>query len=142
TDGGGHPKIVDEHAWDHTGGGPSKFIAQPSYQAGASPWLSSNACLTQSDGTPYTTPGQLCRGNADVAALSGDLTGIVDHRLHGVGPTDGNGYDMVDDCPPDAATSPTDKVGPVTTPASCAYAASPGTMVDHFSEGGTSLSSP
>lgn len=143
TDGTDHPKIVEEHAWDHTGGGPSKFVAQPDYQKGASPFLASNVCVTQSDGTPYTTPGQLCRGNADVSALSGDMTGIADHRLHGKVPTSGNGYDIVDYCPPGSKGTGPNSVGPVASPEqACVYGQDPPATTDHFSEGGTSLSSP
>jgi|GEM_PF-979527 len=137
TDGKGHRVL--ERAWDHTGGGPSHFVAQPAYQRGASPLLSANACVTSGDGTPYP-PGQLCRGVADVSALSGDITISVDHHLRDPGlpsPISANGYDMVDYCPPNEPTSTTDPVSP-----GCAYNSRPGTMTDHFSEGGTSLSSP
>jgi pseudomonalisin len=144
TDGAAQPKIVSERAWDHTGGGPSKFVGQPPYQTGASPLLDSNFCLSQADGTPYDTPGQLCRGNADVAALSGDFTELVDHRAHGVLPVDGgNGYDIVDYCPPAATGTGPNSIGPIASPEqACTYGADPGSMNDHFSEGGTSLSSP
>ena len=137
TDGAGH-RVV-ERAWDHTGGGPSHWIVQPAYQTGASPLLEANACATDSDGTAYA-PGQLCRGGNDVSALSGDITISAAHRFGDLGvsgPASGNGYDMVDDCPSTTATAATDAVTPP-----CAYGAAPGTMVDHFAEGGTSLSSP
>jgi hypothetical protein len=141
-----------ERAWDHTGGAPSHFIAQPPYQKGASPLLGANACATDESGNAYA-PGQLCRGVADVSAESGDVTISVDHRLGDVGlsqsqqPFQANGYDMVDFCPEPVAA--TDAASP-----NCGYngargssASDPsseesGTMTDHFSEGGTSLSSP
>jgi len=106
------PKRVDEHAWDHSGGTKSSFIAQPAYQNGVTP-LKANLCVSQPNGQPYP-PGTLCRGTSDVAALSGDATVIVD----GVGGVQANGYDMVD------------------------YDPSTNTYADHFAEGGTSLSSP
>jgi pseudomonalisin len=107
-----NPVRVDEHAWDHGGGTESHFIAQPAYQKGITA-LAANVCVSQPDGTPYA-PGTLCRGTADVAALSGDATVIVD----GVGGLQADGYDMTD------------------------YDPSTNTYSDHFAEGGTSLSSP
>src|SRR5204862_5316608 len=70
----------------------------------------------QPNGNPYPTPTP-CRGTSDVAALSGDGTIIVNHR---VGAVQANGYDMVDV----DDSSGTDAYN------------------EHFSEGGTSLSSP
>jgi pseudomonalisin len=110
------PRRVDEHAWDHTGGTKSDFIAQPSYQSGITA-LQASYCVSQPNGTPYPAP-TLCRGTSDVAALSGDGTIVVAHRIDGA--VQANGYDMVDDDP----SSGTD-----------VYA-------EHFAEGGTSLSSP
>jgi hypothetical protein len=107
-----NPVRVDEHAWDHGGGTASHFIAQPAYQNGITA-LAANLCVSQPDGTPYA-PGTLCRGTADVAALSGDATVIVD----GLGGLQANGYDMTD------------------------YNPSTNTYSDNFAEGGTSLSSP
>jgi hypothetical protein len=107
-----NPQRVDEHAWDHGGGTASHFIAQPAYQNGITA-LQANACVSQPDGQPYPL-GTLCRGTADVAALSGDATVIVD----GVGGLEADGYDMTDFDP------------------------SSNTYSDHFAEGGTSLSSP
>ncbi len=107
-----NPVRVDEHAWDHSGGTRSSFIAQPAYQNGITA-LAGNLCVSQPNGDPYPA-GTLCRGTADVAALSGDATIIVG----GVGPIEGDGYDMVD------------------------YDPSTNTYSDHFGEGGTSLSSP
>ena len=107
-----NPVRVDEHAWDHGGGTKSSFIAQPAYQNGITA-LAANLCVSQPNGDPYP-PGTLCRGTADVAALSGDATVIVD----GVGGLQANGYDMTD------------------------YDPSSNTYADHFAEGGTSLSSP
>jgi hypothetical protein len=159
-----------ERAWDHTGGGPSHFIAQPPYQNGASPLLGGNACVTDESGNAYS-PGQLCRGVADVAAESGDITISADHRIGDLSVTGGydprtspvqaNGYDMVDFCPtselatgnaaePNCAydangasiaptTEPTD---PGTCGNSSNSCSESGYMTDHFSEGGTSLSSP
>jgi hypothetical protein len=114
TDGAAtNPQRLDEHAWDHTGGTKSNFIAQPAYQNGITA-LRANVCATAPNGDPYP-PGTLCRGTSDVAALSGDGTIVVDHK---VGEVQANGYDMVD------------------------YDPSTGSYADHFSEGGTSLSSP
>jgi pseudomonalisin len=111
-----NPKRVDEHAWDHTGGTRSDFIAQPAFQKNITV-LQANYCASQPNGTPYATP-TLCRGTSDVAALSGDGTIILNHELDGTVQADG--YDMVD---------LDDSSG------SDVYS-------DHFSEGGTSLSSP
>jgi pseudomonalisin len=110
------PKRVDEHAWDHTGGSKSNFIAQPAYQH-AITVLQASLCVSQPNGTPYSSP-TLCRGTVDVSALSGDGTIILAHRADGA--VEANGYDMVD---------LDDSSG------SDVYA-------DHFAEGGTSLSSP
>jgi pseudomonalisin len=107
-----NPQRVDEHAWDHTGGTKSSFIAQPAYQNGITA-LQANLCVSQPNGQPYP-PGTLCRGTADVSALSGDATVIVD----GLGGLQADGYDMVD------------------------YDPTANTYADHFAEGGTSLSSP
>ena len=107
-----NPIRVDEHAWDHGGGTRSSFIAQPAYQNGITA-LAANLCVSQPNGQPYP-PGTLCRGTADVSALSGDATVIVD----GVGGLQADGYDMTD------------------------YDPSANTYADHFAEGGTSLSSP
>ena len=106
------PQRVDEHAWDHTGGQRSSFIAQPAYQSGITA-LAGNLCVSRPNGQPYPA-GTLCRGTADVSALSGDATVIVD----GVGGLQADGYDMTD------------------------YDPSTNTYSDHFAEGGTSLSSP
>jgi pseudomonalisin len=110
------PKRVDERAWDHTGGTRSDFIAMPSFQKDITV-LNSTPCITQPNGTPYATPTP-CRGTSDVAALSGDGTIVVNHKADGA--VEANGYDMVDLDP----SSGSDVYN------------------DHFSEGGTSLSSP
>src|SRR5207302_2936985 len=72
------------------------------------------------NGSPYTTP-TICRGTADVSALSGDGTVVLNHRNANV---QANGYDMVDDNVDHTAHGNFDQFN------------------DHFSEGGTSLSSP
>jgi pseudomonalisin len=116
TDGAAvNPKRVDEHAWDHTGGTRSDFIAQPAFQNSVTA-LQANYCASQPNGNPYVPPS-LCRGTSDVAALSGDATIVVNHKA---GEVEANGYDMVD------------------------LDDSSGSDVynEHFSEGGTSLSSP
>jgi pseudomonalisin len=113
TDGSATPKRVDEHAWDHTGGTKSSFIAQPAYQNGITA-LKANLCISQPNGDPYP-PGTLCRGTSDVAALSGDATIIVNEVAPEV---EADGYDMVD------------------------YDPTTGAYADHFAEGGTSLASP
>jgi len=156
-----------ERAWDHTGGGPSHFVAQPPYQNGASPLLESNVCATDSAGNAYS-PGQLCRGVADVSAESGDVTISIDHKIGDVylpggydprtSPVQANGYDMVDFCPDSQAAGENpaepncgyDANGAAhttvsTDPGTCGSAGTcseSGYMTDHFSEGGTSLASP
>jgi hypothetical protein len=117
TDGAVQPSLVNEHAWDHTGGTRSDFIAAPDFQK-VVPQLAV-PCASQPNGTPYGDPTTPCRGTADVAALSGDATIVVDHKAPGT--VQANGYDMVDDA--------------MTADGRDAFA-------DHFSEGGTSLSSP
>ena len=76
TDGAGN--LVNEHAWDHTGGTRSSYIAQPSYQS-AVPQLAANLCLSQSNGQPYVPPTP-CRAISDVSALSGDGTIVLNHE--------------------------------------------------------------
>ena len=130
TDGAGGR--VDEHAWDHGGGTRSAFIAQPSYQS-VVPLLQTQYCVSQEDGTPYTTP-TLCRAGADVSALSGDGTIVVQHEANHNGPQ----FTMLP--------------GPYPYPLAGMFVANGIDMVDtgdqgatyneHFSEGGTSLSSP
>jgi pseudomonalisin len=156
-----------EHAWDHTGGGPSKFLPQPPYQAEAnSPWLESNKCAgvygngtswdpSWPDNAPY-----LCRADVDVAAESGDVTIVTDHKVGDAylpggysatsDPIQANGIDMVDFCP-ESEVSSENAAEP-----DCAYDANAGSeetvqtddgseqgvMTDHYAEGGTSLSSP
>ena len=154
---------VLERAWDHTGGAPSKWLPQPPWQAGASPELQTNACPGVY-GNGQSFGSNLCRAGNDVAAESGDITISVDHKLGDVtsgydprtAPVQANGIDMVDFCPASEAASENTppNEGPV-SPA-CVYdanggsagtyttdgTAEPGVMTDHFSEGGTSLSSP
>jgi hypothetical protein len=130
TDGAGGR--VDEHAWDHGGGTRSNFIPQPSYQSSV-PLLQTQYCASQEDGTPYTTP-TLCRADVDVSALSGDGTIVVQHEANHNGP--------------EFTTLP----GPYPYPLAGMFVANGIDMVDtgdngatyndHFSEGGTSLSSP
>jgi pseudomonalisin len=60
-----------ETAWTFTGGGNTFYIPQPSFQQGIPP-LDEQDCLTQPDGTPYSSPTP-CRGIPDVAAQSGDI---------------------------------------------------------------------
>lgn len=62
-----------EASWTDTGGGPSRFIAKPSFQNGVA--AVNTSCVSQRDGTPYPNPMQPCRGVPDVAALSGNITG-------------------------------------------------------------------
>jgi hypothetical protein len=88
-----------------------------------------------------------------VAAESGDITISADHRVGDLGvsqsqqPFQANGYDMADFCP--ATPAPTDAASPNCgyngargTPATDPGSGEKGVMTDHFSEGGTSLSSP
>jgi pseudomonalisin len=128
SDGGDPAKRVDEHAWDHGGGGPSHFIAAPSWQT-TIPVIAPNQCIPD-DGTSPQTP-TTCRGTPDVAALSGDGTIVVAHRCDTVASTTGqqppepcpaNGYRMVDDTNGGSGSN--------------------ATFNDSFAEGGTSLSSP
>jgi hypothetical protein len=75
TDGTDHGKRVSEDAWMDTGGGPSHFILEPSYQKKTAYITATNApCLTDPSGSPYPT-GSICRGTPDVAALSGNILG-------------------------------------------------------------------
>jgi pseudomonalisin len=60
-----------EYAWDFTGGGNTFYIPEPKFQDGV-PILDEQDCLTQPDGTPYTSPTP-CRGIPDVSAQSGDI---------------------------------------------------------------------
>lgn len=151
-----------ERAWDHTGGGPSKWLPQMPWQTSASsPFLESNACPgVYANGQAFPNGGNLCRAGVDVSAESGDITISADHKLGDASATGGydprsqpiqpNGFDMVDFCPASEAASEN------AAEASCAYDANggqsttkttdgstqTGVMTDHFSEGGTSLSSP
>jgi hypothetical protein len=71
-----HNKRVTEQAWLTTGGGPSKFIKQPKFQAKTTAINSSNApCLTNYSGTTPYPAGTVCRGTPDIAALSGNTLG-------------------------------------------------------------------
>jgi subtilase family serine protease len=156
-----------EHAWDHTGGGPSKFLPQPPYQAEAnSPWLESNKCAgVYGNGSswdpnwPSNAP-YLCRADVDVAAESGDVTIVTDHKVGDAylpggysatsDPVQANGLDMVDFCP-EGEVSSENAAEP-----DCAYDANAGSeetvqtddgaeqgvMTNDYAEGGTSLSSP
>jgi hypothetical protein len=166
TNGSGAREL--EQAWDHTGGGPSKFLPQPPYQAEAdSPYLKTNTCPgVYGDGTTSwdpswpTNPPYLCRADVDVAAESGSVTIITDHKVGdfylpgGYNPTtqpiQANGFDMVDFCPASEVS------GEEPAEPDCAYDANggrsetvqtddgpqQGVMTDNFAEGGTSLSSP
>jgi hypothetical protein len=151
-----------ERAWDHTGGGPSKWLPQMPWQTKAGgPFLQSNACPgVYANGQSFPGGGNLCRAGVDISAESGDATVITDHKLGDAytsggydprsQPVQANGFDMVDFCPASEAASESP------AQASCAYAgngghsvstttdgtAETGLMTDHFSEGGTSLSSP
>jgi len=60
-----------EYPWNFTGGGDSFYIPEPQYQSGIA-YLDNTDCVSQPDGTPYTTPTP-CRGIPDVAAQSGDV---------------------------------------------------------------------
>ena len=64
-------KRATETAWTFTGGGNTFYIPEPSYQDGITQ-LDDQDCLSQPDGTPYSTPTP-CRGIPDVAAQSGDV---------------------------------------------------------------------
>lgn len=152
-----------ERAWDHTGGGPSKFLPQMPWQTkAAAPFLESNVCPgVYADGSSFPQgSGNLCRGSVDISAESGDATISADHKAGdaylagGYDPTaqpvQPNGFDMVDFCPDSEVASENP------AQASCAYDANGGTedktttdgasesgvMTNNFSEGGTSLSSP
>src|SRR5207244_751192 len=53
TDGAAvNPKRVDEHAWDHTGGTRSDFIAQPAFQSSITA-LQASYCASHPNGPPY-----------------------------------------------------------------------------------------
>ncbi len=62
-----------ETSWTFSGGGSSHFIAEPSYQQGVT--NINLPCVSQPDGTPYSSGAPTCRGVPDVADLSGNVTG-------------------------------------------------------------------
>jgi subtilase family serine protease len=67
------PRFVATHrqsevGWTYSGGGSSFWIQQPDYQKGI-PAINV-PCIVDPSGTPYT-PGTLCRGVGDIAAMSG-----------------------------------------------------------------------
>lgn len=71
-----HGKRSSEQAWQDTGGGPSHFILEPTFQKKTSYITSTNApCATNRDGTVVYPAGSICRGTPDVAALSGNILG-------------------------------------------------------------------
>lgn len=63
---------ASESSWTFTGGGASYFIPRPHFQAGTA--NVNEPCVSQPNGTPYTTP-TICRGIPDVATMSGNVTG-------------------------------------------------------------------
>ena len=70
-----------EYAWTYSGGNASPFITAPDYQQGV-PNLD-RTCVSDAGRRARATPGQLCRGVPDVAAISGDVVS--------------NGYTIVSD---------------------------------------------
>ncbi|HVS67998.1 MAG TPA: protease pro-enzyme activation domain-containing protein [Mycobacteriales bacterium] len=67
------PRMIATHrdsevGWTYSGGGSSFWIAEPDYQKGMT--AIDQPCVVDPSGTPYT-PGTLCRGVGDIAAMSG-----------------------------------------------------------------------
>ena len=81
-----HAHRALEYAWEYGGGGHSPFLARlnPDYQAGVV--TPDTVCIASSDGTTGNA-GKPCRGDADVAAQSGDV-----FTLNGFAITSGNNH--------------------------------------------------
>lgn len=62
-----------ETSWTFSGGGSSHFISEPAYQQGVA--NVDLPCVSQPDGTPYSSGAPTCRGVPDIADLSGNVTG-------------------------------------------------------------------
>jgi subtilase family serine protease len=74
------PHRVDEQSWIYTGGGPTDDIPKPAYQDGVNAIDLPCTSFETAKGA-LITPGTICRGVPDVAALSG--AGAVDGELVG-----------------------------------------------------------
>jgi len=76
-----------EVSWTFTGGGPSHFIAEPSFQKGVK--AVDQPCLSQPNGSPYPS-GTICRGVPDVASLSGNVANLSPDAVN----NPSNGYSI------------------------------------------------
>ncbi len=65
-----NPQRESEVSWAYTGGGPAGFIPEPSYQQNVANIDEPCTSPVAEDGSPIT-PGTICRGVPDVAAMSG-----------------------------------------------------------------------
>jgi pseudomonalisin len=77
------PRFVATHrqsevGWTYSGGGSSFWIAQPDYQKGMA--AINVPCVVDPSGTPYT-PGTICRGVGDIAAMSGTAQSLSPDSL-------------------------------------------------------------
>lgn len=99
------PKRVDEQSWAFTGGGPAAFVPEPSWQTKVT--AVNEPCTGPMDEQGnMITPGTVCRGVPDVAAMSG--SGLTDSLYAG-----NNGYYLsIDDMP--IATGGTSLSSPLT----------------------------
>ena len=87
-----NPDRVDEQSWAFTGGGPAAFVPEPSWQQGVAA-IDKPCTSPLSESGSVITPGTICRGVPDVAAMSG--TGLTDGEVVGA-----NGYYLsIDDMP-------------------------------------------
>jgi subtilase family serine protease len=69
-----------EVTWMYTGGGPAFDVPEPYYQQGVANIDQPCTSPTQGDQSPLT-PGTICRGVPDIAAMSG--SGLVDQQVVG-----------------------------------------------------------
>jgi hypothetical protein len=79
SDGGTPPKRAIERSWEFSGGGAALFQAEPAFQKPVS--AVNVPCIVDQNGSPFAS-GTICRGDPDVAAMSGDVSD--------------NGYDIVE----------------------------------------------
>ncbi|HUY64585.1 MAG TPA: protease pro-enzyme activation domain-containing protein [Acidimicrobiales bacterium] len=78
------PKRVSEQAWAYTGGGSSDNVPEPAFQKGVAA-VNEPCTMPVDPKAKVITPGTICRGVPDVAAMSG--SGLPDGFLLG-----NNGY--------------------------------------------------
>ncbi|MHB2023740.1 MAG: S53 family peptidase [Mycobacteriales bacterium] len=63
-------KRANEVSWTYSGGGPSRYLAEPPYQKPVS--AVNQPCISQPNGSPYPA-GTICRGVPDIADMSGTI---------------------------------------------------------------------